>query len=105
MTQPDDIGRVNTPESSKLENPRLNGIPIHLFWAQVASMFIDNDFVKITDHSIINIIKYSTALISVGQYFSRAFHWPDCILFAIFIFSNLTVILLLTNLNIYTPIF
>lgn len=105
MQKPYETGRVTTANIQKNEDVRLKGTPIHIFWAQITSMFQDGDFVSISSPlatSLINISMGISSLITsifLGPFFGIIF------LFCTAILSNLLNILILKHFNYYTPIF
>lgn len=58
MTKPDQIGRVKSVHSTQASDPRLSGLPIHIYWAEIASMFMDGDTIDVASSKITEFLKW-----------------------------------------------
>lgn len=50
MSKPQDIEKIFTPVFSSEIDVRTTGIPFHVFWAQIAQMFLDDDLIEVTPY-------------------------------------------------------
>ena len=104
-THPDNTGRVGTPYIDPETDSRLNGTPIHAFWAQLTRMFIDNDFVYVASKNLINIVSIFLGSITL----TSALLFGPFVSLVVFLISSVVLffsnVILIREFSFHMPIF